>query len=148
MQEGIASIMAKSQYVNSRPAHDIPEPSLWGRHLGVSADVADGLYSDQLGALIFVRKLVRCGYLFNTVVGVLVWAGIAVWGRYSGPRTFRECSSVPGLHAGCDPALASWILGTASGFVIAAAVFVLMSLPCLVVGYAVRWSAKAMAERN
>ncbi|WP_040808232.1 hypothetical protein [Nocardia concava] len=140
--------MAKSQYVNSPAAEAIPEPSPWGRHLGVSEDIADGLYSDQLGALIFVRKLVRCGYLFNLFVALLVWGGIAVWGRYSGPRTFHECTSVPGLSAGCDPNLASWILGVASGFVVAAAVFVVMSLPCLVVGYAVRWSAKAMADRN
>ncbi|MEC3956607.1 hypothetical protein VMT65_26470 [Nocardia sp. CDC153] len=148
MHEGIASTMAKSQYANPPATHDVPEPSLWGRHLGVSEEVADGLYSDQLGALIFVRKLVRCGYLFNTVVALLVWAGIAVWGRYSGPRSFHDCTSVPGLSSGCNPALASWILGVASGFVVALAVFVLMSLPCFVVGYAVRWSAKAMADRN
>ncbi|GAB2512767.1 hypothetical protein [Nocardia heshunensis] len=143
--------MARTLYAEAPAApetHTTLEPSGWGRHLGVSDDIADGLYSDQLGALIFVRKLVRCGYAFNAVIAVLVWAGIALWGRYSGPRTFHDCTSVPGLSAGCNPALPGWILGTASGFVIAALLFALMSLPCFVVGYAVRWAAKAMADRN
>lgn len=140
--------MARTLYAEAPAAPETLEPSGWGRHLGVSDDVADGLYSDQLGALIFVRKLVRCGYAFNAVIAVLVWAGIALWGRYSGPRTFHDCTSVPGLSAGCDPAVPGWILGVASGFVSAAVLFVLMSLPCFVVGYAVRWAAKAMADRN
>lgn len=140
--------MARTLYAETPAAPETLEPSGWGRHLGVSDDIADGLYSDQLGALIFVRKLVRCGYAFNAIIAVLAWAAIALWGRYSGPRTFHDCTSVPGLSPGCNPALPGWILGTASGFVFAALLFALMSLPCFVVGYAVRWAAKAMADRN
>ncbi|AYF75356.1 hypothetical protein D7D52_17450 [Nocardia yunnanensis] len=140
--------MARTLYADSPAVPETLEPSGWGRHLGVSDDIADGLYSDQLGALIFVRKLVRCGYAFNAVIAALLWVSIAVWARYCDLRTLHDCTSVPGLSAHCDPALPGWILGTAGGFVAAAVVFVLLSLPCFVVGYAVRWAARAMADRN
>ncbi|MVU78514.1 hypothetical protein GPX89_14820 [Nocardia sp. ET3-3] len=144
-------MMARSLSVqNPAPARapEPVEPSEWGHHLGVGEDIADSLYADQLGALIFVRKLVRAGYLFNALVAIAVWVAITLWGRYSGPRSFHDCAAVPGFQSGCNPDLEAWIVGGLSGFVLAIVVFTLLSLPCFVVAYAVRWSARAMADRN
>ncbi|MTE16363.1 hypothetical protein [Nocardia aurantiaca] len=140
--------MTASRYARSPVVAEVPEPAGWGRHLGVSDEVADGLDSGQLGALIFVRKLVRCWYIANVVLAVSVWAGIGLWARVYGEASFGNCAAVSGLTSHCDPGMQSLILGLISGFVVAAVVFTAASLPCLVLGYAVRWSARAMADRN
>ncbi|MET8423778.1 hypothetical protein [Nocardia sp. NPDC004860] len=140
--------MTASRYASKPVVAEVPEPSSWGRHLGINEDVADGLDAGQLGALIFVRKLVRCWYIANVLLALSIWAVITLWARLYGQATFGDCAAVTGFTSRCDPGLQSLIMGLVSGFVVATAVFVLTSLPCFMIGYAIRWSARAMADRN
>ncbi|MFE4458989.1 hypothetical protein ACFROC_16670 [Nocardia tengchongensis] len=136
--------MTASRYANSPAVAEAVEPSGWGRHLGVGDDIADSLDAGQLGTLIFLRKLLRCWYIANTLLALALGAGLGLLAWQYGQRTYGDCST----GTTCYPGWELLVLGIGSGVIAAVLAFVAFSLPCFVIGYAIRWSARAMADRN
>ncbi|MGW4535657.1 hypothetical protein ACWEOI_32355 [Nocardia sp. NPDC004340] len=136
--------MTASRYASNSDVAEPIEPSGWGRHLGVGDDIADSLGSGQLGALIFARKLVRCWYIANFLLASTVGSGVGLFAWEYGQRTYGDCTGT----ATCYPRWELLVLGVGSGLLAAGAIFLAASLPCFWVAYAIRWSARAMADRN
>lgn len=136
--------MTARRYASNSAVAEVDEPSGWGRHLGVGDDIADSLDSGQLGALIFARKLVRCWYIANFLLAATAGAGLGLLAWQYGQRTYGDCTT----GATCYPGWELLVVGIGSGSVAAGAIFLAASLPCFWVAYALRWSARAMADRN